>query len=318
METFDLTRAMPQHTASANTQRAYFRWIERFFVEFAEWKSSGGLNRLKRMSSLKVILIQRHVKDKRLKQWLDSLVEAGTSRQSLDQARAAIVTLAELSEQAGHLDSATLQALRKVHVPNIRHKQTPERLLSQTEVQQLLIAARECATSDNQRVRNQVVVTMLTTMPLRREELASARWSDLALLEGKVVLRVAGGKVDVPRPVVSLLDRWRGIVSASGREPVPASPLIRRIWKGGTIARVGLSSDGIWLIIKECATHANLGNVTPDDLRRSMVAHLWSQGTSSEDLSKILRHRNVNITEKFLARLQVANQAEANPETDAD
>jgi len=303
-DTFDFSRAISEHTHSSNTQRAYFRWVERYFVAYADWKAQSGAARRKRMTALKVSSIQRHVRPAKLREWLDNLLTQGHSRQSLDQARAAVITLAELAHHAELIDAETLHQLKKISVPNIKHKTVPERLLSAEELILLQKAARDSASNDVQRVRNQVVMTILCTMPLRREELATTRWGDLGVADNKrVVLRLADGQVDVPRAVVNLLDRWRAVIAESDSEPLPASPLIRRIWKGGRVAKGGVSPDGIWMIVRDCALVAGLGHVTPDDLRRSVAALWLAQGMSLEDLSKALRHRNTLITAKFIARL---------------
>jgi integrase len=105
--------------------------------------------------------------------------------------------------------------------------------------------------------------------------------------------------VDVPLPVVAIIDRWRNMLG----EPPASTPLIRRIWKGGRIAKAGLSPDGIWLIIRDAAQFANLGHVTPDDLRRSAVANMYRNGMPIEEISRLLRHRSILITERFLAKL---------------
>ncbi|MCS6836580.1 MAG: tyrosine-type recombinase/integrase [Anaerolineae bacterium] len=303
-DTFDFSRAIAEHTRSSNTQRAYFRWVERYFVVYADWKSQTGSARRKRMKALKISSIQRHVRPNKLREWLDNLLAQGHSRQSLDQARAAIVTLAELAHEAGVIEADMLRQLKKTPVPKIKHKTEPERILSADELLLLQKAARDSASNDAQRIRNQVVMTILCTMLLRREELAMARWGDLGVADNKrVVLRLADGQVDVPRAVVSLLDRWRAAIAESDSEPLPASPLIRRIWKGGRVAKGGVSPDGIWMIVRDCALVAGLGHVTPDDLRRSVAALWLAQGMSLEDLSKALRHRNTLITSKFIARI---------------
>jgi integrase len=155
------------------------------------------------------------------------------------------------------------------------------------------------AHSSNQLLRNNVVATMLCTMALRREELSAAKWGDVTLKDGIVVLNMGQGYVDVPLPVVAIIDKWRSALNT----PSASSPLIRRIWKGGSVAKAGLSPDGIWLIIRDAAEYAGLGHVTPDDLRRSAVANMYKNGMPVEEISRLLRHRSVLITERFLAKL---------------
>jgi site-specific recombinase XerD len=303
MQRFDLTRALPTRTSS-NTQRAYYRWIDRYLVDQAGLKATHGDFRIERMQQLPVKLLRQHLTADDLRRWLDTLVAEGHGRQSLDQARAAIVTLAELMAQAKLLSDEKARKVREISVPPIARNDAPATLLSNTELQRLIIAARDMATSHNQMLRNNVVASMLCTMALRREELSMAKWGDIALIEGKIVLVMQGGDtVPIQRNVLNAIDRWRSANAANQQEVLKHSALIRRIWKGGRIAREGLSPDGVWLIIRDAARYANLGHVTPDDLRRSAAVGLREKGVEIEEISRLLRHRNVTITERFLAKI---------------
>lgn len=300
METFDFTAALPQHTASIHTQRAYYRWVERYLVDTAGWKPMRGESRLKRMSALTVSTLQRQLTDRKLRNWLTRLVQDGHGRQGLDQARAAIVTLSDLMARAGALDPEAATAIKAVSVPPIRKKATPERLLTAAELQQIMVAVRDMATTPTQSQRNDVVATMLCTMALRRDELSAAKWGDLTVQDGAVVLQIGRDTIPVPRPALKAIDTWRNTIPGT---PPPHSSLIRRIWKGGKIARNGLSPDGIWLIVRNAAEHAGLGHVTPDDLRRSAVAMMRDAGVPVQDISRLLRHRSLVVTERFLSKL---------------
>ena len=144
-------------------------------------------------------------------------------------------------------------------------------------------------------------MTMLCTMALRREELSAAQWGDLQRKGERIFLNIRndGGAVVVPAKLLKTLTYWRDAIG----EPAGDSPLIRRIWKGGRIAKEGLSSDGIWLIVKNAAHVANLGHVSPDDLRRSVAGGLRDADHSVEEISKLLRHKNTLITERYLKRI---------------
>jgi integrase len=301
MQNFDLTAALPRRTASPNTLRAYYRWVDRYLVDVAGLKETRGDDRIKRMENLPLRSLSKHLSARKLTNWLNRLVDEGQGRQALDQARATIVTLADVLAEANLIESVLAHEIQAVSVPPIKKKETPERLLTPAEVKSIMSASREMATSVNQTLRNNVVATMLCTMALRREELSAAKWRDLQVREGGLVVLDMGssGYVDMPRPVLAIIDRWRKAIGT----PEPNSPLIRRIWKGGRVAKAGLSPDGIWLIIRNAAEHASLGHVTPDDLRRSAVANMYNNGMPIEEISRLLRHRSVLITERFLAKL---------------
>jgi integrase len=302
-EWFNLVAALPHHTASTNTQRAYYRWIDRYLTDAGRLKPLAGDARLARMSKLPMATLSRIVQARPFEKWLQTLVQAGQGRQGLDQARAAIVTLGELLAQAHLLDTEVAAAVRAIPVPAIPRQPAPERLLSSDEIKRLMTAARSMAQSESQMLRNQVVVTLLCSLALRREELSAVCWGDMTVLNAKPVLRVEGDSIELPRHIITLLDRWRAAVKRDSSEPTAQSPLVRRIWKGGRIGKQGLSPDGIWLVIRDAAIAAGLDHVAPDDLRRSVVANLRQAGVSVEDISRLLRHRSRIVTERFLAKL---------------
>lgn len=177
----------------------------------------------------------------------------------------------------------------------------------------LITAAQDIATSPNQRLRNHLAVAILCTMALRREELASATWGDLTLQNNRVVLRVHGkGRktaiIDVPRPVMQLLNAWRGAIAPGQPAPTPESPLVRRIWKGGRISDHAMTADGLWYLVSRAALLAGIGHVAPHDLRRSVAGALQESGTPIEKISLLLRHSNVAVTERYLSRLPQRNE----------
>lgn len=304
MESFDFTKALPKRTSSLNTQRAYYRWVDRFLVDVAGLKATRGDERIIRMQSLPVKSLQRHMTRRKLINWLNRLVDDGQGRQALDQARATIVTLSELMAGEGALEVDIAAEIQSVSVPPIKKNPTPERLLTPDEVKRLMGAARDMASSSNQMLRNNVVALMLCTMALRREELSGAKWNDIIMKDGVVVLSMGAEEyVDMPLPVLTTIDRWRAVLG----EPPEHTPIVRRIWKGGRVAKAGLSPDGIWLIIRNASRYAGLGHVTPDDLRRSAVANMYKNGMPVEEISRLLRHRSVLITGRFLAKLPISD-----------
>lgn len=310
---FNFRLALPGRASSRHTQRAYFRWVDAFLCDLAELKPTQGMDRMRRMEMLPVELLEALLSAGQLRAWLGQLTMRGQGKQAIDQARAAIVTLAALLAEAGWIDERDAAAMARVRPPQAEDGQRPGRWLSLEELRQLMNAAPQIATSDEQAVRNEVVIGILCTMALRREELSSARWGDLSLQDSRVVMRIHGkgrkvAYVDVPRFVVNQLSRWRKVVTPDALHPQPRTPLVRRIWKGGRVADTGLSPDGIWLIVDLAAREAGLGHVAPHDLRRSVAGALHQSGVPIETISRLLRHSNVDITERYLNRMPRPNE----------
>ena len=311
--TFNFLLALPGRTSSPHTQRAYFRWVDTYLVDIAGLEPTKGDKRIHRMTNLPVRLLYESISAAQLRAWLGMLAGRGHGKQGIDQARAAVVTLTQLLVEAGWLDDYVAAMVANVRPPKAEDGQRPGRWLSTEEIRVMMVAARHISTSDNQELRNHVVMTMLCTMALRRDELASARWGDLTTQNNRPVVRIHGkgrrtAMIDVPRPVLQALDQWRRVVEPSELHPAPESPLVRRLWKGGRVSKFGLTTDGIWHIIDKASAHAGLGHVAPHDLRRSVAGALQESGVPIDKISRLLRHRNVAITERYLSRLPMRNE----------
>lgn len=311
--TFNLVLALPGRASSRHTQRAYFRWIDRYLVDVGDLQPTKGSGRLMRMSTLPLDVLHETLSAPQLRAWLGVLVNEGHGKQGIGQARASLVTLASLLAEAGWLDDYTSAGMANVRPPKAEEGQRPGRWLSIDQIKLLMSASRGIATSPNQELRNNLVATILCTMALRREELSAARWGDFSLQNNRPVLQVHGkgrkvANIDVPRPVLQATERWRKAIMSESGNPTPDSPLVRRIWKGGRISKTGLTADGIWWMIGAAAQHAGLGDVAPHDLRRSVAGALQEAGTPIEKISKLLRHSNVAVTERYLSRLPQANE----------
>lgn len=312
LATYNFVLALPGRASSAHTQRAYFRWVDAYLVATAAMKPTTGLARLERMSALPVSVLQRCLTAAQLRAWLGSLAQQRHGKQGLNQARAAVVTLAGLLAEAGWLDDSTGAAIGNVRIPRAEEGQRAGRWLSADEIRLLMAAARRMATSDAQRMRNDVVMTLLCTMALRREEVSALRWRDLSLQDGRAVLRVHGkgrkvALIDVPPNVLRALEVWRTVVAPGELRPPGGLPLVVRMFKGGKPGKSALTPEGVWLLVHRAAREAELGDVAPHDLRRSVAGALQTSGVSVDLISRLLRHSNVGVTERYLSRLPQRN-----------
>ncbi len=311
--TFNFALALPGQASSQHTARAYFRWVDQFLVDVAGWQPSEGQQRLDRMQRLPTDVLHTSLTPAQVRAWLGMLVMRKHGKQGLQQARAAVVTLASLMAEAGWLDDYTSAAIARVKIPRAEEGQRTGRWLSTDQLRQLMNASRSIATSENQLLRNYALTTMLCTMALRREEAAAVRWEDFSVQNDRAVLRVHGkgrkaAPIDVPRAVLTALTMWRTALVAHNQLNSTATPILRRLWKGGGISRNGLTPDGIWLIVGEAAQAAGLGQVAPHDLRRSVAGALQAGGVPVDKISRLLRHSNVAVTERYLSRLPQINE----------
>jgi integrase len=310
---FDFASALLGRASSRHTERAYFRWVDRYLADMADMDTTQGNKRAQRMQALPLEKLLPILDARHLRVWLGRLLREGHGKQGIDQARAAVVTLADLLAEAEWMQFEQAAGMARVRPPKAEDGQRPGRWLSPRQLRELMHAAREIGTSENQSLRNSVVISILCTMALRRDELASARWRDLSIQNDRMVLRVHGkGKktavIDVPRPVARLLNSWQRAVAQSKHGYTAESPLVRRLWKGGGVSQYGLTVDGIWTIVRDTADFTELGHVAPHDLRRSVAGALQENGVSIDKISALLRHSNVSVTERYLSRLPQINE----------
>lgn len=306
---FNLSAVLRGQAASTHTLRAYARWIDRYLADLTDLEPTSGVSRRTRLESLPLDKLLPILMPSVFRAWLGQLIDENQGKQALNQARAAIVTLASLLAEASILDDYTSAGLSNVKVPKAEAGQRQGRWLSVEQVRELMRAAEAIGNTPAQQIRNAVLIRMLCIMALRREELTAVRWQDFHTQAGRPVLLVHGkgnkaALVDVPSAVIRSIEHWKGLVG----EPSPDSHLIRRIYKSGRVGASGLSVDAIWRIVKESALYANLGRVAPHDLRRSVAGNLELSGVPVETISRLLRHSSIAVTQHYLSKLPRENE----------
>ena len=312
MHTFDLLHALPGRTSSPHTHRAYYRWVDAWLVDNAGLPRTRGDRRIARMRALPLDALCETLTAARLRAWLGWLAQQGQSRPSIEQARAAIVTLTQLLVEAGWLDDLVGATVGNVRSPGGEGGRRAGRWLGTDEIRRLIDAGQHLGKSRNKRLRDRLVLMLLCTLALRREELAQLELGDFGLQNNRPVLRVRGkgnsvAMIDVPGTVLDCLEEWRQALVQQGLAR-PDAPLIRRVWKSGRISEDGLSTEGIRHVVVQASAEAGLGRVAPHDLRRSVAGALQEAGVTVDVISRLLRHGNVAVTERYLSRLPQRNE----------
>ena len=72
------------------------------------------------------------------------------------------------------------------------------------------------------------------------------------------------------------------------------------------------------MIVVELSKDASIERVTPDDLRRSIAAGMRDEGISMEEINRLLRHRSIRVTERFLAKIPAKTSQSENNKHDED
>jgi site-specific recombinase XerC len=181
---------------SVHTQRAYQRWIKRYLAEI-----HGIAAETLDLRALPVALAVESLATANLKAWLGRLKAEGLGKQSIMQAKAAVVWLAQLMADMERIEYAVASGLSRVKAPRAESGQRSGTWLSPDEIRAMLNKLRNTATHNPAlRARNVAIITLMVTCGLRRDEVAAALWSDLTRQGRNQILKVHG-KGEKMRPI---------------------------------------------------------------------------------------------------------------------
>lgn len=288
---------------STHTRRAYRRWITRYLKDINQLDSAAiDLN------NLNISLVTHSMGTAQLKVWLGRLKEKALGKQSITQAKAAIVWIAGFMADIERLDYSVAKGLSKVKTPRAEVGQRSGTWLTQDEIKQLLRALRQTESNNPPLLaRNTAIIILMVTCGLRRDEISTAKWSDLGRQGGNRILRVHGkGEklrvVKLPAMVEVALDIWRDYHPS----PEGDRAIFSRVWRkrkdatGGTVTTDPITDRAIWMIVQNAAKSAGLQRVSPHDLRRSFARGAYEAGVSFELIRQSLGHSNIATTERYV------------------
>lgn len=285
---------------SVHTQRAYRRWIARYLCD---------VNKISKkqidFNNISIPLTVSSLGPAPLKAWLGALKASKLGKQSIMQAKAAVVWLSQLMADLGRSDYEVPAGLSRVKAPRAESGQRQGTWLAQEEIKQLLRGVRRASGTPEKIVRNVCIVTLMVTCGLRRDEVAAATWGDLSRQGRNNILKVHGkGEkmrvVKLPDMTVLALEEWRKMIVASRRTIEPTTPLFSRIWRNGRITYDGISDKSVWLIIQQASKAAGLQKISPHDLRRSFARGAFEAGVSFELIRQSLGHSSIATTERYV------------------
>jgi len=291
---------------SVHTRRAYRRWIR----EYIEEKLPGTIADWRHISAAQLVPILSVAE---FKIWLGKLKERDLGKQSLDQAHAAIVFLCRClvdtyTEANYHV---LLGSLKGVELPRAETGRRRRTWYDQNQVAQLLKTASQINSTSVISTRNVAMLMLMVLCGLRRNEVVSARWSDLDKQGENSVLRVHGKgahlrQVKVPNEVVKTLLRWKSRQS----KVCPSDVMFTRIRRGNCATPEALSTQAVMNVVKTAAKEAGLPVISPHDLRRTLARGAYEAGASFELIRQTLGHSSVETTERYVnATLELKHAA---------
>ncbi len=182
------------------------------------------------------------------------------------------------------------------HIASPKVKKQAPRILSRSEIEQLLAASAKTGGSRGQ--RDSALLTFLYATGLRVTEVVNVKLDDVDWEAGSVACASQAGRPrSVPLGAAHHLvaDYLKNARPALARDTSP--PMLFLNHRGQKLTR-----QGVWLIIKETAKLADLGElVTPHTLRHSFARHLLTSGESVRRVQELLGHANLSTTQIYRA-----------------
>jgi site-specific recombinase XerD len=173
--------------------------------------------------------------------------------------------------------------------------------LAQSDYRRFRLAARESirtAATDaarNLALRNAAIITLLADGGLREGEIVHLRVEDVLLGErkGRVIICDAKGNKDRTVPLdkdsVDTLKAWLAV------RPAAHTGAEMFVGKRGD----ALQERGIQKLVAGLAADAQIGHVTPHQLRHTAAYRLIQAGASLTEVAELLGHANLDVTKRY-------------------
>lgn len=184
-----------------------------------------------------------------------------------------------------------------------RDKRLPK-TLSESEVENLLDAARDTGRSAADRLRNACLMELLYATGMRVSELVSLPVAAARGDPRMMLVRGKGGKermVPLSPPARSALTDW--LVARDETEELArtkGTPESRFLFPSRSKAG-HLTRHRFYVLIKELAVAAGVSpaNVTPHTMRHAFATHLLANGADLRSIQALLGHADISTTEIY-------------------
>lgn len=266
-----------QSVTSPHSQRAYRRAL----AEFMDWyqaNGSGGFNKAT------------------VNAYRESLLQAGKSASSINQALSAIRKLAAEASDNGLIPPALaygIERVKSVKQDGIRAGNWLDRQQAEELVNEPARLAHVGDLADIRASRDQAILAVMIGTGLRRSEVAALTFEHIQQRDGRWVIVDMTGKggrirsVGVPAWVKLALDEWAAAAEIS------SGVIFRAINKGGSVTGDGITSQAIYAIVQQYGLAAH-------DLRRTSAALALKGGADIRQIQQMLGHASVTTTERYL------------------
>ena len=183
------------------------------------------------------------------------------------------------------------------------------KLLSESEVDQLLVAARNGRDDPAEAARLTALLELLYATGLRVSELVGLRWPPFGDDARFLVIRGKGGKerlVPLSEPARQAVEAYAGF-RQDFLGPKQTSP-----WLFPSRGESGhLTRQRFGQLLKDLATAARIApsKVSPHVLRHAFASHLLANGADLRAVQKMLGHADISTTQIYTHVLEARKQA---------
>ena len=187
-------------------------------------------------------------------------------------------------------------------IPNVRQKGTRLGNWLTREQAKELLAVPDRSTLKGK--RDYVIIALLVGCALRRQELASLKFEDIQLREGRWVIIDLCGKggrirtVAVPIWVKQAIEVWMAAAN------IDKGRLLRPLSKSGKIVGDGLGDWAIWSVVEQSSKQIGIEHFGAHDLRRTCAKLCRKNGGDLEQIKFLLGHSSIQTTERYLGSEQ--------------
>jgi site-specific recombinase XerD len=295
LDTVNLQTAMAG--LSVHTRRAYQRWIKQYLSDVAAFDSA-----MFRPDSMPVSAAITALGSANLKAWLGRLKSNQLGKQSIGQAKASVIWLAQLLADMERVEYNLAAGLSRVKSPRAESGQRTGSWLTIEEVRHLLRGARASAKTPPASARNASILALLAMCGLRRDEITRLKWGDIQRQGKNRILAVHGKgakrrQIKLAPVVADTVESWRTYhPDADNMNAI----IFTQIRKSGAVTTHKITDKAVRLIVQLATDAAGLPGIAPHDLRRSFARGAYEAGASFELIRQSLGHSNVTTTERYV------------------
>jgi len=216
-------------------------------------------------------------------QYLNTLGENGAGPVTRNVTLAAIRLLAREAHLRDLISDGALAGIERIKGIPVRGTKSGN-WLDLPSVEALI----ESAGHGVNRVRNQALVAIACGCGLRRSEITSLTWKQWTKREDRWCFCDLVGKAGRTRTVP--VPQWVAEYVLAYREQSEPN----------NIRLFDLTPQSAFVIVRDSARRAGLGEVRPHDLRRTFAKLARKGGASIEQISQVLGHSSIDVTQRYL------------------